>query len=125
MQTALDNNLKIIIRVDLGLGRVSRKNFAKNYDMTVRSLFPIPNTIFVEGSELNRTGWMGTFLYGISPQDAACMRDVRLKRALEIMGAVVHDIENDWSLRKALLRLSQMAAAPSEYYLIVLQAIFV
>ena len=121
MQDVLDAKKSIIVMVDQGQTRISRVNFVKSFELSLRALIPNPNVIMVVGDEKNSRG--GTDHYGADKLDLQCMRDRDIKVSLEGMAWVMRQLETPEVQKVCTLR-SKLVEPPSVEFVHVAEAFF-
>lgn len=121
MQSVLDAKKCIIMMVDQGQTRISRINFVKSFELSLRALIPNPNVIMLVGDEKNSRG--GTDHYGADKFDLQNMRDKDIKVSLEGMAWVMLQFQKPEVQKVCTLR-SKLVEPPSVEFVHVAEAFF-
>lgn len=124
MQAVLDAKKSIIMSVDHGLTKTTRRDFIKNFSMVTRCLVPKPYTVFVLGEDANARQPTGDPRFGVHARDIHEMRDSDIKLALERMAWVLQQLLTP-DIRARMEKRAAMIVPPSPAYIICLEALFI
>lgn len=122
IQTVLDAGKSVIMSVDHGLTKLTRTNFLKNLEMTLRGLIPVPYVVLIVGDETNKRLPGGSESFGVVNTDLDCMRDKDIKIALETM---VYALDQLTVHSDYMSAISEEIMPPSPSYIVVIEAIYV
>ena len=124
MQDIIDTHKSIILTVDIGITRLTRENFIRNFDLCLNSLIPKPCVVMVIGEDINRRS-NTDHVYGVHFTDLNCMRDEQIKIALQNMASIIFDIGNNQDIRQEMQRIGNELMAPSPSFIITMEALFI
>ena len=123
IQTVLDSNHCVILHTDHGLTEMTRKDFIKNFDFTLRSLIPVPFVVMAIGNEENVSSAAGGD-YGVSKRDIVLSRDKDIKGSLETMSYILLELKKPDIINKMQVQSTDVVPS-SPFMVLVLETVFV
>lgn len=123
IQAVLDSNHCVILHTDHGLTEMTRKDFMKNFDFTLRSLIPVPFVVMAIGNEENISSAAGGE-YGVNKRDIVLSRDKDIKGSLETMSYILLELKKPDIVNKMLVQSTDVVPS-SPSMVLVLETVFV